>query len=173
MATAHLICGLPCSGKSTCAVDLHNGTHSILFTLDRWLITMFGRYAIEDVGHDEHVRRVIACRELMWDVARQALALDVDVIFDDGFFWREHRHQAIQRSRDLGAGATIHFLNPSRAVLEARIDARNAALPSFNFRIDRSMLDLFYAQFQTPTRDEAADLITAADGTHGENRYGS
>ena len=64
MATAHLISGLPCSGKTTYAVGLRADANCVLFTLDRWLITVFGKFSIDAVGHEEHVRRVLACREL-------------------------------------------------------------------------------------------------------------
>ena len=43
MPTVHLICGLPCSGKTTYARGLRN-LDSVVFSIDRWLITAFGRY---------------------------------------------------------------------------------------------------------------------------------
>jgi predicted kinase len=43
MPTVHLISGLPCSGKTTYAVGLKADANCVLFTLDRWLITLFGR----------------------------------------------------------------------------------------------------------------------------------
>ena len=73
MATLHLMSGLPCSGKTTYARALSADLNCVLFTLDRWLITAFGKYRIADVGHPEHVRRVLACRELIWDSARSSL----------------------------------------------------------------------------------------------------
>ena len=63
MPTVHLISGLPCSGKTTYAVGLKADANCVLFTLDRWLITLFGKYSLTSVGHEEHTRRVLACRE--------------------------------------------------------------------------------------------------------------
>jgi len=37
MSTAHLISGLPCSGKTSYAVALKADANSVLFSLDRWL----------------------------------------------------------------------------------------------------------------------------------------
>ena len=80
MATVHLICGLPAAGKTTYSTALKATTGGVHFALDHWLVTAFGRYAIDDVGLDEHVRRVMACRELIWSVAREFLNRDVDVL---------------------------------------------------------------------------------------------
>ncbi len=79
MAIAHLISGLPCSGKTTYSKGLSSDLNSVHFSLDYWLITAFGAYSIEFVGHEEHVRRVLACRELIWRSAVPLLVRGVDV----------------------------------------------------------------------------------------------
>src|SRR5258708_33036622 len=90
MPTAHLISGLPCSGKTTYATRLRADVNGVLFSLDRWLITLFGSYSIDAVGYEEHVRRVLACRELIWEVASEFLRRDDDGGCDDGLFLRGH-----------------------------------------------------------------------------------
>jgi AAA domain len=95
MPTAHLISGLPCSGKTTYAKALRETTNGVLFSLDYWLITTHGRYSIGTVGHEEHVRRVLACRHLISGVSSEFLQRGTDVILDDGFFLREHRIRQI------------------------------------------------------------------------------
>ena len=159
MATLHLMSGLPCSGKTTYARALKADLNCVLFTLDRWLITAFGKYRIADVGHPEHVRRVLACRELIWDSASEFLTRGVDVIFDDGFFFRENRMQAIGQARSVGAAAKIHFLNVPLPALQARLASRNASLPQFNFLIDPQTLEAFIDMFEVPMEDEDADVV--------------
>ena len=129
MATTHLISGLPCSGKTTYAVGLRADLNGVLFSLDRWLLTAFGKYAIAEVGPDEHLRRVLACRELIWDSAAELLKRGVDVILDDRFFLRDSRMRCIELSRRAGAGATIHFIDTPLSVIRARLEQRNARLP--------------------------------------------
>src|SRR3954452_6904137 len=136
MATLHLICGLPCSGKTTYAAGVRADTNAVLFSLDRWLITAFGRYDISAVGHEEHTRRVLGCRELIWLSASELLARGADVILDDGFFLREHRVRHITIARQLGAGAKTHHLNTDLETIRVRLEARNALHPPFNFQID-------------------------------------
>jgi predicted kinase len=163
MATTHLISGLPCSGKSTYAVGLRSDINSVLFSLDRWLITTFGRYSIADVGHEEHVRRVLACRELIWEVAVEFLRRDVDVILDDGFFLRENRIRKIEQAVRAGARAKIHFIDTPLDVIRPRLADRNARLPPHNFEIAPRLLDAFAALFEPPCDDEGAELVVVDD----------
>jgi len=53
MATVHLICGLPCAGKSTYSKTLRASTGGVHFALDYWLITAFGHYDIEEAGYED------------------------------------------------------------------------------------------------------------------------
>jgi len=159
VATLHLISGLPCSGKTTYSRALHESRDSVLFTLDQWLITLFGRYSISEVGHDEHVRRVLACRELIWTTGSELLRRGTDVILDDGFFWKENRKQFIDRAREIGARATIHFVRLPLNILRDRLEARNAHLPELNFRIAAETLEQFLDLYEPPTEDEGAELV--------------
>jgi predicted kinase len=159
MSTAHLISGLPCSGKTTYAVALRADANSVLFSLDRWLITSFGRYSIASVGHEEHTRRVLACRELIWDAASEFLRRSVDVILDDGFFLRANRVRYVELSNSVGAKAKIHFMDTPISVLRARLEERNAKLPRYNFHIDPATLQGFVGLFEEPSGQEGAELV--------------
>lgn len=159
MKTVHLISGLPCSGKTTYSAALRNETGGVHFWLDRWLITLFGAYSIDEVGHDEHVRRVLACRELIWEMAGEFLRRDVDVILDDGYFLRGHRRQSIDRARSLGAHVIIHHLDTPIEVMRSRLAARNASLPKYNFPISPERFEAFVELFEPPTEEEGAELV--------------
>ncbi len=159
MATVHLISGLPCSGKTTYSKALQEETGGVHFWLDYWLISLYGSYSIEDTGHDEHVRRVLACREMIWHVASEFLRRGTDVILDDGFFLRGHRRQYIDRGRDAGADVKIHFLDTPIHVMRERLVARNANLPKYNFPIELERFDMFAEMYEPPTAEEGAALV--------------
>jgi predicted kinase len=163
MSILHLISGLPCSGKSTYAAGLRADANAVLFILDRWLVTAFGRYEIAAVGHQEHTRRVLACRSLIWEPASELLQRHVDVILDDGFFLREHRVRHIALARALGANTRIHYLDTSLETIRVRLETRNARLPAFNFHIDPAMLVGFRGLFEVPSPDEGAELVVVRD----------
>ena len=159
MATVHLISGLPCSGKTTYSRALQADLNAVLFILDRWLITAFERYAIADVGYPEHVRRVLACRTLIWEDAAQFLTRGVDVILDDGFFYREHRMRVGDQARAIGAAVTVHHLDAPLDVLQSRLEDRNAHLPRFNFLIEPETLSSFIDMYERPSPDEGAEVL--------------
>lgn len=168
MATVHLISGLPCSGKTTYAIGLRADRDAALFSLDRWLITLFGKYSIDEVGHAEHVRRVLACRDLIWSAASELLKRGTDVILDDGFFLRENRMRTAELAREVGAGAKVHFIDTPLDALHDRLAARNANLPPFNFWIGPEMLSAFVGLFETPGPDEGAELVVVQDVEPGD-----
>jgi predicted kinase len=159
MATAHLISGLPCSGKTTYAKARVADMNAVHFALDYWLITAFGSYSIQSIGHEEHVRRVLACRKLIWKSATGFLARGVDVILDDGFFFRDNRIQHIQQAKEIGAQAVIHYVQAPLEVLRNRIQKRNANLPTYNFLIEPSMLEIFAGLFEVPSPSEGAPVM--------------
>lgn len=159
MKTVHLISGLPCSGKTTYSKRLTAELDAVHFWLDYWLITLYGDYDIDEIGHPEHARRVLACRELIWKMALEFLRRDVDVILDDGFFLREHRQEVIRMAREAGAQAKIHYLNTPVEVLRVRLEERNANLPKYNFPISAARLDHFIEMYEVPSADEGAELI--------------
>ena len=163
MATLHLVSGLPGSGKTTWALRLRQETGGVLYSLDRWLITLFDRYALAAVGLDEHTRRVLACRELIRESAAELLSRNVDVILDDGFFYREHRMQHVAFAATLGARATIHFVNTPLDLVRQRLERRNADLPRYNFHIDPSILENFLSMYERPAPDEGAEIVTVTD----------
>ena len=166
MATAHLICGLPCSGKTTYARGLHADLNGVLFSLDRWLVTAFGRYEISAIGHEEHTRRVLACRDLIWGATAEFLRRSVDVILDDGFFLRENRARHVELAGTAGARAKIHFMHTPVSVIRSRLEDRNARLPPHNFKIDEATLVGFLGLFEAPSECEGAAVLVVQDSTH-------
>ena len=165
MSTVHLISGLSGAGKSTYAQQLQLRTGAVVFTLDRFLITMFGRYEVADVGGVEHVRRVLACREVIWMCAEKLLVHGTDVILDDGYFLREHRRKVVEAAIALGATAKIHFIDTPLAAIRKRLADRNQNLPVYNFAIGPETLEGCLRLFETPSDADAAEVILVQEGS--------
>lgn len=152
MSTVHLITGLPCAGKTTYSESLKAETAGVHLSLDYWLITSFGQYSIDEVGHEKHLDRVMACRKLIWDVATELLNRDIDVILDDGFFLRETRVQYSEFAISLGVGSRTHFLDTPKHIIRSRVSERNLAL-----------LDWFFETFEKPSATEGPELVVMAE----------
>lgn len=150
MATLLLMCGLPCSGKTTLARRLERERGALRLTPDEWIVRLYGQ-GLTPPALDW-------CRDpveaLQWEVAAQALGLGVNVILDFGFWSRAEREEFRARAAALGAGSEVHFLDVPRPTLLARLAARNAAPPPYTFRVTEAQLDAWRAFFEPPTPDE-------------------
>ena len=104
MATLHLMVGLPCSGKTTEARRLERELGALRLTPDEWQTALFG----DDAFEPEHDARHSTVERLLWNIARRALELGVDVILDYGFWAREERDALRAQARALRLPRAFH-----------------------------------------------------------------
>lgn len=159
MNTVHLICGLPGAGKTTLAKEIEREQKALRFSLDEWLITLFGRYEITPDNHLAHVERVLACRSMTWTMAERALNLGVDVILDDGFFLKEHRAEYKNLILNAGAQPKLYFVDVDAKMLLERLRNRNADLPTNNFAIENELMEYFFSLFEPPLQEEGLEIV--------------
>ncbi|MEN3333522.1 MAG: hypothetical protein V7641_2887 [Blastocatellia bacterium] len=150
IATLHLMCGLPCSGKTTLAKQLEQERSALRLTPDEWIIRLFGA--------DLSVEALDAARDpietALWDLAARVLVLGVDVILDFGFWSRGEREEFRFRAAQLGARSELHFTDTSEDELLSRLAMRNACLPPGTFWIDDARFRLWFRCFEPPSPDE-------------------
>ena len=149
MATLHLMVGLPCSGKTTLARTLERRYSALRLTPDEWQVRLFGQDAADPQHNDRHS----LIEALQWEVAERALALDIDVILDFGFWAREEREDFRSRARELGASSEVHFLDVPSDELLRRLAQRNAQ-PGLAFHISEEMMKPWIESFERPDLDE-------------------
>lgn len=150
MATLHLMVGLPCSGKTTQALELERERSAIRLTTDEWHLRLFGQDA-EDPAHDGRHQRI---ESLLWEVASRMLALGNDVILDFGFWAREEREDYRSRAKRLGASSEVHFLDVPPDELLRRLVKRNTESGESSFVIPEEMMTPWIACFERPTAEE-------------------
>lgn len=150
MATLHLMCGLPCSGKTTLAKELEHTHAALRLTPDEWHTRLFGQ-DLADPAHDDRHNLIEA---IMWEVAARVLSLGTNVILDFGLWAKEEREDFRARATKLGASTKVHFLTVSEEELLERLAMRNAHLPQNTFAIPEEQLKVWMQIFQPPTADE-------------------
>ncbi len=148
--TLHLICGLPCAGKTTLARRLEHERSALRLTPDEWHTRLFG-LDLEDAAHDA---RHDLIESMLWIIAARVLALGANAILDFGFWGQSEREDYRARAKELGASTELHFLDVPEDVLLARLEQRNAVLPPGTFSIPEAKLKEWISVFQPPHQDE-------------------
>jgi predicted kinase len=146
MATLHLICGLPCAGKTTLAKRLERDLPGLRLAADEWMVRIVGD------GNDPAKRDAVEATQ--WDIAVRAVALGVNAILENGFWSRVERDRLRASAAASGTKTKWHFLDPPLDELRHRLAQRNAALPPDTFRIEESQLLHFAKWWEPPSPDE-------------------
>ena len=155
MSTLHLVCGLPCSGKTTFAKTLEQEHHALRLTPDEWHVCLFGQDAADDGYYgDVHTERHSAIEAMLWQVAARVLSLGTNVVLDFGFWSRVERDDFRSRAADLGAGFKLYYLEVPNDELLARLTKRNAHLPPGTFFIEPAQMKEWFSIFEPPTLEE-------------------
>lgn len=160
MAIVHLMCGLPCSGKTTFAKKLAEKRKALYLGLDQLLISIHGQYVIESIGHEEHIKRVLSARVAIWKIAENALNSKLEVVLDDGFFLKETRDRYRDMALNFSANTRLYVIQTPLEILKERLEKRNSNLPSDNFYIGVHMLDQMLNMFELPSSEEEPHFVS-------------
>jgi predicted kinase len=152
---ALLLCGLTGAGKTTLATRLERTLPALRFTVDEWMIALFGQH-LPRPAFDE---RLATLNGLIWDTARRALALGMHVVLDQGFWTRAERQTTAQRAIAAGATPVVVYLEADPPVLTRRLTARNAAPAAGTYEVTSEMLALFASRFEAPDEREGVRLV--------------
>jgi predicted kinase len=150
MATLHMICGLPCSGKTTLARRLEVERSALRLSPDEWISRLYGA----DLPDEQLDAARDPVEAALWDLAARVLGLGLDVILENGFWSRDEREAFRSRAARLGARSELHFTHAPEGELLDRLERRNAELPPGTFRIDEARLRSWFALFEPPGGDE-------------------
>lgn len=139
-----IVCGLPCSGKSTHAKALESRLLAFRMCPDEWMD------ALNINLWDEITRAKIEA--LQWSMAQQLLKLGISVIIEWGTWGRSERDTLREGARKLGAAVELHFLDASVEELFRRAQQRMMEDPPMT----REDLQRWSDGFERPTLEEVA-----------------
>ena len=155
--TVYLLCGFIGAGKTTFARELEARTGAVRITKDEWLIRLIGNDPTI-AGYADYDRRIVA---LSRDVAFHLVAKGIDVILDEGFWAKDERALMRTRIEEMGANATLYYLDTPIATIRERVARRSADPPRDSFRISEALLDFYLPSWQPPGDDEDYLLASA------------
>ena len=151
----HLMYGLAGSGKSTLARELSAGGRAVRFTLDEWMTRV---HPDVDFESREYGDKADHMREVIWSVAEQVLAADVDVVLDWNFWSVERRRWAIDRAAVVHAPVTLHRLSTPIEVASERALARAQYGEPFAHHVTRGGNEHLATLLQEPSTSEGLDI---------------
>jgi predicted kinase len=158
----HLICGSTGAGKTTYARALANSNGGVVFSIDEWMVSLFGEDAPDALDPAWIFPRVHRCEAQMWAMALQLGKLGVPSILDFGFQRQEHRQKYGRLAKQAQFAAKLHVLNVDASERWKRIEARNMNQgESFHMEITRGMFDYIETTWELPSDDEVASMSLA------------
>ena len=155
MARLILVCGPTGVGKTTYSLSLSKEIEGIRFSIDPWMQTLFAKDMTE-LDFTWMMERVNRCSDQIWQVSKQILAINGNVILDLGFTTKEQRDVFTDRARALGINPEVHYLNAETDVRKQRVDKRNLEKdPSvYSFEVTDMMFEFMEPRFEVPDEEE-------------------
>jgi predicted kinase len=150
MATLHVLCGIPGSGKTVFAEKLLREVKAVRLANDDWMIPLFGTNPPER----EFRVAVRKIEELQWRLAADLLRVGVDVIWDYGVWSRRDRADLHRQCVEAGARFLLYDVRCDFEVAVRRVLARTASNPARELEINREAMLQFLAKYEEPTAAE-------------------
>ncbi|GEM81548.1 AAA family ATPase [Vibrio superstes] len=150
MAQLYFISGFIGSGKTTYSKELAEKTNGFRFSIDEWMIPLFGEHMERDVLN----QRLRTLESLFQDASSQLVRLGVPVVFDFGYWSRDDRARIVSWASEQGYSCEMHYLDVSFDTCCQRAFERNANTRGKSYEMTPEMLELFWSWFEVPTQDE-------------------
>jgi len=156
--TVYMICGFIGAGKTTFAKKLEKDTGAVRITKDEWLIKLFGNSPLID-RFEEYDKKIC---ELANDIAFQFVEQGVDVIIDDGFWYKSQREEMKDRIKKAGAKVMLYYIKSSMKTMKDGVAGRNNNITKDSFEVSEKMFDDYAKYWEPPSEDENYILVQQA-----------
>jgi predicted kinase len=151
----HLICGATGAGKTTRAQALADEIGGVCFSIDEWMVTLFGADAPETLMPAWFAPRVVRCETQIWASALQLGKRGIPSILDLGFQRRDHRQRFANLIKASQFPAKLHVLEVDASLRWERVQSRNTDPgETFSMTITRDMFDYIEGIWEQPDREE-------------------
>ena len=153
--TVHIVFGPLGAGKTTLARQLAHQNQAVRFSIDEWMIQLFGPDLPKSMSLSWMQDRVRRCETKIWSVAQQVMKVGSNVVLDLGFMMVSDRKRFINLANEASRGCNLHHVTASHANRRARVLNRNTERgETFAFEVTPMMFDFMEKQFESPTETE-------------------
>ena len=147
----HILCGLPCSGKTTLAKSLERDLPALRLGPDEWLLDLIPDRDQAEVGRQRPI-----LNEIQWKLAQKTLELGCNVVLEHGFWSPQERQGTLQTFSGSDIQVHLHYMSVAMSVLNSRLVSRNENLPDDCFYIKPGLLEEWASDFIPPETEELA-----------------
>jgi predicted kinase len=160
----HLIVGNTGSGKTTYSAKLKGKNNGIIFSIDKWNMTLFLADKKPTDGLKWFLERIERSEEIIMELVKQLENAKTDSILDLGLSKLEHRDKFRKFVETNGYELKTHFLDISKETRLGRVIKRNSEKgETFEFEVSRENFDFMENWFEKPSEIEMQDGITITE----------
>ena len=154
-ARLSIVCGLPCSGKTTFANKLAEDRNATVFSLDRLVLSLF----CEEDSFETHRKYVKRIEKVFFSLARDLLYKGHKVIMDFPGHTQSERNKLRQIGQSVGVETELYYLKAGSETINARIQKRNAAPGDGEYKIPDWLYKIIADKFEEPNFSENPLII--------------
>ncbi|MBX3502970.1 MAG: ATP-binding protein [Alphaproteobacteria bacterium] len=155
----HLICGSTGAGKTTYALELCRQTGAVHFSIDEWMVSLYGPDAPQPPDWGWISTRVRRCEDLIAILALQTAGRGVPAVLDLSFLRAADRKRFADKAREAGVPVKLHHVDVAADERWRRVQERNDRKgETYRLAVTRFMFDGIESIWQPPGTDEMAAL---------------
>jgi predicted kinase len=149
-STLYLLCGLPCSGKTTFASQLAKEKKAIKFSLDQLILALF----TEEDNFETHRQYVQRVENVFFPIVYDLLAQGCSVVMDFPAHTKSERNNLRQLANQAQVEVQLYHLQADIETIKKRIQQRNAELKDGEYLIPDWLLSMIVEKFELPDISE-------------------
>ena len=158
-ATFHLLAGGVGAGKTTHALALARELGAMYFSIDDWMVKLFGPDAPRPPQLPWIVERAGRCERHIEEMALALGRLGVSSVLDTGLQRADTRRALAQSARAAGLGVRLHVVDVPAGERWRRVMARNEQKgETYRVTVTRPMFDFIETIWPAPDAQEMTDL---------------
>jgi predicted kinase len=149
-STLYLLCGLPCSGKTTFASQLAKEKGAIKFSLDRLILALFP----EEDNFETHRKYVQRVENVFFSIVYDLLGQGCSVVMDFPAHTKSERNHLRELANQARVEVQLYHLQADIETITERIQQRNADLKDGEYFIPDWLLSMIVEKFELPDISE-------------------